>query len=1134
MEALAEYSPSLASTDGDGDAAGGRGDWGASAAAVDPLAVVVRLPLPSSLARLMSSSPSWASRPRRPLLQGDAAVAVSRSRSVVPERASAGVGRRRQEEEEGLPLKMFPIRCRVRFPKRVLHRLYSTRTPIASSYIRNRFLEYFVNDNDHTHVRSCPLKPINDETIPFVNAGMVQFKPVLLGQTLPPALKAANSQKCARVGGKHNDLDIVGTDGYHHTFFEMLGNWSFGSCNKLEACRLAWQLLISSSGFGLNPNRLYVTYFGGDVSMSLEPDFETKEIWRQLGVEESHIIPFGAKENFWEMGLVGPCGPCTEIHIDHFPNRLNASDRVNAGYSDLTELWNIVFIQYNRNLGGQLDKLNQSHIDTGMGFERLVAVMNGSQSNYDTDLFKPMMNIIHKTTGCPAYSSTFDKTEEAFERDTAYRILCDHSRLLTVALADNIVPHQESKLRRVLRRALNVTENIFKKDQMLLVELTNYVADSLHSSFPEIGKSLSKVQRVIRHEAELYNSLKRELPKTWIQVVKQNPEVASLLEFGSNREAIAAAYKKLSASTDPEVSPALAYQFFESNGMNTDLIAEMAKLCGKKFNVASYETELENVKFQSKLTTAKGETRTYLMELLSSSNIVPTNDKLKYDFDLHNDTYSFPSVSAKVVGLLVDGVLENEATGGTECGIILDKTNFYHSAGGQISDKGNIKFVNGLKGRSLTVKDVIKIGEHVVHFGNLNGSVRLGEEVFTEINETSRMNAMRNHTLAHLINGEMQRLFDAPLQEKCVVQPSYLKMTYSLNGEEFTEEDARKLEEGITHVIADELTVNRYSVNMWQIPLYTTLVPDETYPVENIHIIDISRGKKVISREACCGTHVLNTKDIGKFCIVEVLKSKKTSVCAVTGSEASEAIANSLKLADSVTNFVKDVAHLEDIIEELEERTSSLTSVPPIKSYVQEIKRIQKAYVKIRNFVEQNGTRLSYVTYAASAAALEEATAKVQSSARYLSELEVKRKAEGARYVVHAMQLSDLLIKVPLNKYTRLVDVPIMLLALHKTELKMRCCVPKAYLSEEFNADKWMAEALSHIFELPSDGEMSVPKAEGQSLSVQSCLITFRHRISARSKQERCWKAIEACTKLARLHVSEKTEQRVKEGGLSK
>lgn len=1020
---------------------------------------------------------------------------------------------------------MFALRFKSRHSKRILHRLYSVDAPIASSFIRNRFIEYFVNENDHTHVRSCPLKPISDDTIPFVNAGMVQFKPVLLGQTLPPALKAANSQKCARVGGKHNDLNIVGSDGYHHTFFEMLGNWSFGDCNKLEACRMTWELLTGP--FGINPNRLYVTYFAGDSSLSLEPDLETKDIWGQLGVEESHILPFGAKENFWEMGLVGPCGPCTEIHIDHIPNRRDAGARVNAGYSDLTELWNIVFIQFNRNLHGQLDLLNQSHIDTGMGFERLVAVLNGTQSNYDTDLFKPLMGAINKITGCPAYSGSFNEADEAFERDSAYRILSDHSRLLAVALADGVVPHQECKLRRVLRRSLNVTHKVFNSNVNLLVELTNHVADSLHSSFPEIGRNLSKVHRVIRDEAAIYSSLKQEFPKHWMQAVKEKPELESLLEIGSNRSALAAAYRKMTSNKTSEVTPALAFHFFESHGMSTELIAEMAKMLGKKFDIDSYDNKLETIKYQSKVASATGKTQDKLVRILSSAKIPPTNDTFKYDFDLYNDIYSFPSVSAKVVGLLVNGELKHEASGGTECGVILDRTNFYHSAGGQLSDEGEILFSTGIKGRSLSVKEVTKVGAHVIHFGNLNGSLSLGEEVLTEIHEANRMNSMKNHTLAHLINGEMQRLFDAPHQEKCVVQHQYLKMTYSLHGEEFTAEDARKLEEAIAHAITDELTVNRYTVNMWQIPPYTTLVPDETYPVENIHIIDIKRGKKIISREACCGTHVLNTKDIGKFCIVEVIKSKKTSVCAVSGLEATQAIANSHQLADTVTNFVKNVVKLEDGVKELEERMLGLSSVPAIKPYIEDIKRVQRNFIKIKKFIEENRTRFSYVTYDASAAALEEATTKIQNMARYISLLEVRRKAEGAKYLVHVMQLSDLLVKVPLQKYTRQVDVPVMLLALHKTELKVRCCVPKAYLTEEFNASKWMKEALSHIIELDNDADVAVPKSEGQTASMQSSVITFKTRIPARSKQERCWKASEACSKYAQLHVNVRTAKKI-------
>lgn len=268
-----------------------------------------------------------------------------------------------------------------------------TRKSSSAKYVRQHFLDFFLSNN-HRFVRSSPVVPFCDPTLAFVNAGMNQFKGVLLGRETPIHRRVVNSQKCIRVGGKHNDLNVVGTDGYHHTFFEMLGNWSFGDYFKEEACRMAWSLITGP--LRINPQRLYVTYFGGNERLGLPADTECRDIWRSIGLPVDRILPFGMEENFWEMGQTGPCGPCTEIHIDHTLKLDNRALSVNLGLADLTELWNIVFIQYNREEDGTVSSLPERHVDTGMGFERLLAIQQGSRSNYDTDLFLPLFDSIEK------------------------------------------------------------------------------------------------------------------------------------------------------------------------------------------------------------------------------------------------------------------------------------------------------------------------------------------------------------------------------------------------------------------------------------------------------------------------------------------------------------------------------------------------------------------------------------------------------------------------------------------------------------------------------------------------------------------------------------------------------------------
>lgn len=1011
---------------------------------------------------------------------------------------------------------MLAFPCKLRC--RPLARLNSSHATLPSRDIRDRFIKYFVNENDHSYVRSCPLKPISDTSIPFVNAGMVQFKPVLLGTILPPALRVANSQKCARVGGKHNDLDTVGMDGYHHTFFEMLGSWSFGECNKQEACEMAWNLLTGP--FGLSSNRLYITYFGGDKALHLEPDVETKEIWRALGVQESHILPFGAKDNFWEMGALGPCGPCTEIHVDHVPQRGNAAHRVNAGFSDLTELWNIVFIQYNRTQGG-LNVLKQSHVDTGMGFERLVAVLNGVDSNYDTDLFQPLLTAIHKIAGLSSYSASFDPSADSFIKDKAYRILCDHSRLIAVALSDNILPRHECKLRWVLRRALDINRSVMKQDVKLLVELTNHVAESLYSIYPEVGKNLLKIQRIILDEADIYKALREDVPKNWLAVINANPEVEDLLAYGSNKSALATSFQKVSSLPTPDIPPELSFHLYDSHGMNVELIGRIADLTGKTFDVEQHEKELERVRNKSKMATASGETIGDLEHLFSSAKIPKTNDRLKYDYELKNGDYSFPPVSSKIVGLVLDGEFHTSVEGGKSCGLILERTNFYHDAGGQVSDTGEI-LSSLVKGPTFYVKDVKKVGGYVIHYGNINGRMEVGDSVITKINKDARVGCMRNHTLAHLINGEMQHRFRAPLLEKCAVKQWLLKLTYYLHGEEFTSHEAKILEDVISHTIDQGLPVDRYTVNMWQIPPSTTLVPDETYPVDDIHILDIKNGRRIVSREACCGTHVINTKHIGKFCIVDVLRpAKKVTICVVTGKEAEDVITNSRKVARNIDALSESVSMIKSAVQ-----NKLPSSESEVTSYSKELKRIHKQHIYLlQGIVEsKEQRRVSYVTKDAAEKCLQSALQTMIPMARTISELQIKNAAADAKFLVHSLPLSELLEKPVTNRFLREVNIPMLLFYPRKTELKIHCFVPMGMVSEDFNALQWMQQTVSSMELDVHRTIVSSPMTEKVSGHFQSRIVHFNKSVNSKQTKVYLAKGEESALNFANTHFKLKCD----------
>jgi len=418
----------------------------------------------------------------------------------------------------------------------------------TASEIRQQFIDYFVEKRGHTSVPSSPCVPHDDPTLLFANAGMNQFKDVFLATGTRPYNRAANTQKCIRAGGKHNDLDDVGRDTYHHTFFEMLGNWSFGDYFKKEAIAWAWELLTEV--WGIDETRLHATYFEGNETEGLEPDTEARELWKAF-LPEDRIHPGNKKDNFWEMGDVGPCGPCSEIHIDLTPDK-NGAKLVNADDARVIEIWNLVFIQFNRGTDGKLTPLPAKHVDTGMGFERVCAVLQGKTSNYDTDVWTPLFEAIQKTTGVPAYSGKLEQPDHGgvdqsrapdqsdadrsgapdqsrarkeavnadIMRDVAYRVVADHIRCLTFALTDGAIPSNEGRgyvLRRILRRGVRYGRQYFGMQEPFLHKLVPVIVESMGDAFPELrtGPDPRKPRDNAKYVADIILDEEASFGKTW-------------------------------------------------------------------------------------------------------------------------------------------------------------------------------------------------------------------------------------------------------------------------------------------------------------------------------------------------------------------------------------------------------------------------------------------------------------------------------------------------------------------------------------------------------------------------------------------------------------------------------------------
>jgi alanyl-tRNA synthetase len=541
----------------------------------------------------------------------------------------------------------------------------------TSDQVRQAFIDFFKSKpkagDGHTFVPSSPCVPVDDPTLLFTNAGMNQFKPIFLGQADPSTplgklKRAVNSQKCIRAGGKHNDLEDVGKDTYHHTFFEMLGNWSFGDYFKDEAIAWSWELLTKV--LKIPGDRLYATYFKGNPDAGLEPDTETQNLWLRF-LPASHVLPGNMKDNFWEMGETGPCGPCTEIHYDRIGGR-DAARLVNTGDPDVIEVWNNVFIQFNREESRKLRILPAKHVDTGMGLERLTSVLQGKRSNYDTDLFTPIFAAIQKATGARPYQGKLGAADEG-NIDTAYRVIADHIRTLTFAITDGATPSNEGRgyvLRRILRRAVRYGRQMLGTKSGFFSGLVPVVVEKMGHGFPELKKSPQRVIDILREEEESFG-------KTLDRGIKLFEEIEQSVR-----------QSKTIAAPD-------AFKLYDTFGFPIDLTQQMAEERGLKVDIAGFEKLMEEAKVRSRGAAKETERELSLggehVARLRHMSAQPTEDQDKF----HGREIQ-ATVKAIFNGENFDEAIRSDRGGLDMVGVILDKTNFYAEMGGQVFDTGRL------------------------------------------------------------------------------------------------------------------------------------------------------------------------------------------------------------------------------------------------------------------------------------------------------------------------------------------------------------------------------------------------------------------------------------------------------------
>uniref|UniRef100_A0A665UZZ1 alanine--tRNA ligase n=1 Tax=Echeneis naucrates TaxID=173247 RepID=A0A665UZZ1_ECHNA len=712
---------------------------------------------------------------------------------------------------------------------------------LSAAQIREKFIDFF-RRHEHQYVHSSSTIPLDDPTLLFANAGMNQFKPIFLN-TIDPShpmarlRRAANTQKCIRAGGKHNDLDDVGKDVYHHTFFEMLGSWSFGDYFKQLACTMALELLTKELGIDLD--RLYVTYFGGNADAGLEPDLECKQIWIDLGVQEDRILPGSMKDNFWEMGDTGPCGPCSEIHYDRIGGR-DASGLVNMDDPNVLEIWNLVFIQFNRESETQLKPLPKKSIDTGMGLERLVSVLQNKMSNYDTDLFVPYFEAIQKGTGARPYSGKVGP-EDADGIDMAYRVLADHARTITIALSDGGRPDNTGRgyvLRRILRRAVRYSHEKLGAQRGFFASLVDVVVDSLGEAFPELKKDPEMVKDII------------------------NEEEAQFLKTLSRGRRILD--RKIMTLGDSKTIPGdTAWLLYDTYGFPLDLTSLIAEEKGMAVDMAAFEEEKKAAQSQGK--GAGGEEHImldiYAIEELRNNNVPTTDDSPKYKYSSdENGNYDFQQASATVLALRRERAFCDEVTTGQECGVLLDQTSFYAEQGGQTFDEGfMLREDDSAEDVGFTVKNTQVRGGYVLHVGTVYGKLKVGDRVTLHVDEARRRPIMSNHTATHILNFALRGVLGEADQRGSLVAPDRLRFDFTAKGALSTGE-VRRTEEIASQVYAMEAPLAEAKAIQGLRAVFDETYPDPVrvlsigIPVEELLKDPTSTAGSLTSIEFCGGT----------------------------------------------------------------------------------------------------------------------------------------------------------------------------------------------------------------------------------------------------------------------------------------
>jgi alanyl-tRNA synthetase len=742
---------------------------------------------------------------------------------------------------------------------------------MKSQELRQRFIDYFVKMHGHTEVPSSSVIPREDPTLLFINAGMNQFKSVFLDKEKPVSSRIVNSQKCIRVSGKHNDLEEVGKDDYHHTFFEMLGNWSFGDYYKAEAIEWAWELLIKEWQFPVE--RLFATVY--------KTDDESYNLWKKIsGLPESRILRFGDKDNFWEMGSTGPCGPSSEIHCYRGPlNEKIDPLRINTGDPRYIELWNLVFIQYNRDEDGKLHPLSKKHVDTGAGFERLLSTLNGFSSNYDTDVFQDIIRKIEKISGVK-----YDQSSAGIP----HRVIADHLRMLSFSIADGAMPANDGRgyvLRRLLRRAARYGKKIGLNDPFI----HSLVPDLVHcmgDAFPELVQNASLISNVIQSEEV-----------SFLQTLDRGLAIFEDLVLHSNKRGL------------NELSGDDVFKLYDTFGFPVDLTRLLAEERGLIIDEKGFEEKMAGQKERAR---AAGQFHAGFNSSIDWKHQENLSGEIPTEFVGYE--------LLQCTGRLVKWAHSDDSTF-----LVFDKTPFYAESGGQIGDRGIITGQN----KRFTVDDTRKEGDHIIHI--IKTRIPENEIPVTAeltVTEARRMDTARNHTGTHLLHAALRKVLGNHVRQAgSYVGPDNLRFDFS-HYQKVTAEELKKIQYLVNEQILHNITLTVHTKSFDEaVEEGATALFGEKYG-ENVRTIKAGD----FSYELCGGTHVHATGDVGYLIILNEssVASGVRRIEAVTGYHALKQLADYQEITTALSSRFKVPAN--QILNKIEEITSQIRTLEKEKN----------------------------------------------------------------------------------------------------------------------------------------------------------------------------------------------------------